>query len=80
MSSGVDAVSRVVKLYAATGKALLRGLPREATCPSKPRNAGRSWKPFTRANEKFHLSPISQHFNGEFVNAEDREKSIRFLP
>jgi hypothetical protein len=48
MSSGVDAVSRVVKLYAATGKAILRGLPREATCPSKSSNAGRSWKPFTR--------------------------------
>jgi hypothetical protein len=35
MSSGSDAESRVGKLYAATGKALLRGPPREA-------------KPFTR--------------------------------
>jgi hypothetical protein len=24
--------------------------PREATCPSKSRNAERSWKPFTRLN------------------------------
>jgi hypothetical protein len=74
MSSGVDAVSRVVKLYAATGKALLRGLargdlsrhsfwataetlrglPREATCPSKSSNAGRSWKAFYVAS---HVRP-----------------------
>jgi hypothetical protein len=37
-----------------SNKALVCGLSREATCPSKPR---RSWKPFTRDNEKFHLSP-----------------------
>jgi len=39
--------------FDAEGKKLLRGLPREA-------------EPFTRdfrANEKFHLSPISQHGN-----------------
>jgi hypothetical protein len=42
----VDAACRVVKLYAArhVRRSLLRGLSREA-------------KPFTRANEKFHLSP-----------------------
>jgi hypothetical protein len=59
MSSGSDAESRVGKLYAATGKALLRGLPREATpvhrslgevgcpptCPPKSRNTGRRRKP-----------------------------------
>jgi len=42
----VDAACRVVKLYAArhVRRSLLRGLSREA-------------KPFTRANEKFNLSP-----------------------
>jgi hypothetical protein len=51
---------RLKVFYAAEGKGFMRGLSREATCPSKPR---RSWKPFTRANEKFHLSPTSQHGN-----------------
>lgn len=48
MPAGSDAVSRVGKLYAATGNELLRGFTRPATLRS-----------FTWGNEKFHLSPAS---------------------
>ena len=54
-----------------TGKALLRGLSREV-------------KPFTRANEKFHLSPISQHGNlaeiiGKFGDADQLRNAVNQL-
>jgi hypothetical protein len=51
--------------------ALVRSLPR---C-----RVAKALRGFTRGNEKFHISPISQHYSGEFMNTEDSEKSIRFL-
>jgi hypothetical protein len=73
MSSGSDAESRVGKIYAATGNELLRGFTRPAT-----------WRSFTWGNEKFHLSPTSQHWNaakiiGKFGGADQLLKAVNQL-
>jgi hypothetical protein len=61
MSSGSDAVSRVGKLYAATGNELVFGLPRGETLRGLSRcRVAKALRGFTRGNEKFHLSPSYQ--------------------
>jgi hypothetical protein len=53
--------------FESEGNGLLRGFTRPAT-----------WRSFTWANEKFHLSPTSQHDIGKFGDAEVNEFTAQY--
>jgi hypothetical protein len=80
MPAGSDAVSRVGKLYAATGNELLRGLPRGETLRGFTRPA--TLRSFTWGNEKFHFSPElwNCHVSEEWQNRVSNDSIVETTP